>query len=107
MHPSPHQYEAPACLDSHTEVSRQEIRRSNVSHIAPGTTVVDELASAHELTASDRCDSCGAQAYIRVSIGDSELLFCAHHGKKHQEKLAAIATDWHDESSRLLESHHA
>jgi len=78
-----------------------------VSHIAPGTTAVDELASTHELTASDRCDSCGAQAYIRVSIGDSELLFCAHHGKKHQEKLAAIATDWHDESSRLLESHHA
>ncbi len=58
----------------------------------------------HQLTSADRCDSCGAQAYIRVSIGDSELLFCAHHGRKHQEKLAAIATDWHDESSRLFET---
>jgi hypothetical protein len=36
-------------------------------------------------------------------IGESELLFCAHHGRRHQEKLSAIATDWHDESSRLLD----
>ena len=57
----------------------------------------------YELTAADRCDSCGAQAYIRVTIGNSELLFCAHHGRRHQEKLAAVATGWHDESSRLLE----
>lgn len=78
-----------------------------MTRIAPDTAAVDELASAHELTASDRCDSCGAQAYIRVSIGSSELLFCAHHGKKHQEKLAVVATEWHDESSRLLETHRA
>jgi hypothetical protein len=72
-----------------------------MSQSAPLTTAVDERA--HELTALDRCDSCGAQAYIRVSIGSSELLFCAHHGKKYQEKLSALATEWHDESSRLLE----
>ncbi|TQL47918.1 hypothetical protein FB562_0993 [Homoserinimonas aerilata] len=62
---------------------------------------------SYQLTASDRCDSCGAQAYIRVAIGDSELLFCAHHGRRHQEKLEAIATEWLDESSRLLESNNA
>lgn len=73
-----------------------------MTNTAPDTTAVDELASANLLTASDRCDSCGAQAYIRVAIGDSELLFCAHHGKKYQEKLATIATEWHDESARLL-----
>jgi hypothetical protein len=73
-----------------------------VSHIAPETAAADELASAKLLTASDRCDSCGAQAYIRVNIGDSELMFCAHHGKKYQEKLATVATEWHDESARLL-----
>ncbi len=58
---------------------------------------------SYQLTALDRCDSCGAQAYIRVKIGESELMFCAHHGRRHQEKLEAIATDWHDESSRLHE----
>ncbi|MBK4346720.1 DUF7455 domain-containing protein [Lacisediminihabitans changchengi] len=74
-----------------------------MSQIAPETTAVD-LGSSHELTAADRCDSCGAQAYIRVAIGESELLFCAHHGKKYQEKLSTIASDWHDESARLLEN---
>ncbi|MES2094758.1 MAG: hypothetical protein V4531_13255 [Actinomycetota bacterium] len=70
---------------------------------APERAAVVELDSGHQLTASDRCDSCGAQAYIRVAIGSSELLFCAHHGKKYQEKLAMIASDWHDESDRLLQ----
>ena len=70
---------------------------------APDTTSVEMLDANHQLTASDRCDSCGAQAYIRVAIGSSELLFCAHHCKKYQEKLATIASNWHDESDRLLQ----
>jgi hypothetical protein len=73
-----------------------------MSQLAPETTELN-LDSSHELTASDRCDSCGAQAYIRVSIGTSELLFCAHHGKKYQDKLSTIASDWHDESDRLTQ----
>jgi len=73
-----------------------------MSQVSEGTTATVERDS-YELTGLDRCDSCGAQAYIRVMIGESELLFCAHHGRRHQEKLAAVATDWHDESSRLLE----
>jgi hypothetical protein len=77
-----------------------------MSHVAPESTAVIARQS-YELTAADRCDSCGAQAYIRVSIGDSQLLFCAHHGRRHQEKLSAIATDWHDETSRLHEERHA
>lgn len=68
---------------------------------AESTTAIEH--DSYQLTALDRCDSCGAQAYIRVRIGESELLFCAHHGRRHQEKLSAIATDWHDESSRLHE----
>ena len=78
-----------------------------MAQIAPDTTAVNELNSSPRLTASDRCDSCGAQAYIRVAIGSSELLFCAHHGKKYQEKLATIASDWHDESDRLLQDNRA
>ncbi len=70
--------------------------------ITAEATAVDDK---RPLTALDRCDSCGAQAYIRVMIGESELLFCAHHGRRHQEKLAQIATGWHDESARLAESH--
>ena len=64
---------------------------------------LDSFESQFQLTAQDRCDSCGAQAYIRVELDSGELLFCAHHGKKYQEKLSGIAQSWHDESSRLLE----
>lgn len=66
-----------------------------------GTQTVDAVQP--QLTAADRCDSCGAQAYIRAVVSNGELLFCAHHGKKYEEKLMAVAESWHDESDRLLE----
>lgn len=72
-----------------------------MSHIATENSSVDELD--YTLTALDRCDSCGAQAYIRVTMNSGELLFCAHHGAKYKEKLSATALHWHDESSRLVE----
>lgn len=34
------------------------------------------------LTALDRCDSCGAQAYVKVSGVSGELTFCSHHYTK-------------------------
>ncbi|MCG7416656.1 MULTISPECIES: DUF7455 domain-containing protein [Microbacterium] len=64
---------------------------------APDASVVLD----HRLTAADRCDSCGAQAYIAAEVNGSELLFCAHHGRKYEEKLRSIATSWHDETARL------
>lgn len=62
---------------------------------------VDELDSA--LTAFDRCDSCGAQAYVRATLASGELLFCAHHGTKFKDKMASTVLHWHDESARLLD----
>ena len=41
-------------------------------------------ALAPSLSAADRCDRCGAQAFVRARLhGGGELLFCAHHGRKH------------------------
>lgn len=55
------------------------------------------------LTAADRCDRCGAQAYVRVRLhAGGELLFCAHHGRQHTPALRDVA-DIHDESDRLHE----
>jgi len=62
-----------------------------------------DLDVEQSLTAHDRCDSCGAQAYVRVTLPTGELLFCAHHASKYKEKLAATAIHWHDESARLLD----
>jgi hypothetical protein len=56
------------------------------------------------LTAFDRCDMCGAQAYVRVTLASGELLFCAHHGAAYKPKLIESALHWHDESARLTES---
>jgi len=54
------------------------------------------------LTAVDRCDRCGARAYVRVLLpGGGELLFCAHHGRAHQEALLARAAEIQDESHTL------
>lgn len=30
----------------------------------------------------DRCDKCGAEAYMIAEKGLMNLLFCGHHGKK-------------------------
>jgi hypothetical protein len=50
------------------------------------------------LTATDRCDRCGAQARVRVVLTAGELLFCAHHAKAHEPQLREKALEWHDES---------
>ena len=54
------------------------------------------------LTASDRCDRCGAQAYVRATLlTGGELLFCVHHAKEHRPALEANGAAFHDESERL------
>lgn len=59
------------------------------------------------LTAADRCDRCGAQAYVRVVLPGGELLFCAHHAREHAAAYTGIATSVHDETDRLLAEHGA
>lgn len=49
----------------------------------------------------DHCDSCGAQAYVRVTLPSGVLLFCAHHADKHRASLSDSALVWHDETHRL------
>lgn len=53
------------------------------------------------LTAQDRCDACGAQAYIAATVNGSELLYCAHHGRLFAPRLRPLATSWTDETRRL------
>jgi len=60
-------------------------------------------ALAPTLTAADRCDRCGARAYVRARlISGGELLFCAHHGREHLPKLQNLSTDIQDETDRLM-----
>jgi len=62
------------------------------------------VAPSAPLTAEDRCDRCGAQAYLRVELSSGgELLFCAHHAREHGDALRAVATSVHDETHRLTD----
>ena len=69
--------------------------REEVAHVTP-------TVDFPELTALDRCDRCGAQAYVRtVLAAGSELLFCSHHWHDNEERLREIAVSIHDETDRL------
>jgi hypothetical protein len=68
-----------------------------------GDVTTSVLTPTEPLTAIDRCDRCGAQAYVRVVLGGGELLFCAHHGKKYNDGLAKVALEIHDHSDLLNE----
>ena len=61
-------------------------------------TVIEEA----KLTAADRCDRCGAQAYMRVTLmSGGELFFCAHHARAHQDKLKQVALHIQDETGTV------
>ncbi|WP_038468140.1 hypothetical protein [Arthrobacter sp. PAMC 25486] len=61
--------------------------------------------SSPQLTTLDRCDRCGAQAYVRVVLESSggELRFCGHHARAVEATLKPLASEWLDETSRLTE----
>ncbi|GAA1706660.1 hypothetical protein GCM10009793_00810 [Brachybacterium phenoliresistens] len=57
---------------------------------------------APRLTADDRCDRCGAQAYVKVVLtAGGELMFCGHHARAHADALQPLASEVIDETERL------
>lgn len=69
--------------------------------------VTETIETTNPLTAADRCDRCGAQAYVRVQLPVGELLFCAHHAREHAPKYSQVATHVQDETDKLLAEHGA
>jgi hypothetical protein len=63
---------------------------------------VTSTVAASPLTATDRCDRCGAQAYVRATMESGfDLLLCAHHFHENEARLREIAVSVQDESDRL------
>jgi hypothetical protein len=57
------------------------------------------------LNSLDRCDRCGAQAYVRaLLVSGGELTFCSHHGKEYAEGLKTVAARIQDESQKLVQT---
>lgn len=62
------------------------------------------------LTANDRCDACGAQAYVQATGVQGELLFCHHHYERAvntpvgYDRMMNFAYEIVDERERLIEN---
>lgn len=71
------------------------------------TAVLEKAEPDYDLKVADRCDRCGAQAFFVALFEDCErkldLMFCAHHGKKHSPALVEQGFDVLDFSHRLNE----
>ena len=66
-----------------------------------GADVTTTIA-ASPLTATDRCDRCGAQAYVRATMESGfDLLLCGHHFHENEARLRETAKSIHDETERL------
>ncbi|WP_448630409.1 DUF7455 domain-containing protein [Cellulomonas soli] len=69
-------------------------------------TTVDLPTTDATLTRQDRCDRCGAQAFVRATLPAAdglELLFCGHHFRAHELKLVAAGATIVDERHRIDE----
>lgn len=59
-----------------------------------------------KFTANDRCDKCGAQAYVRTVVtGDMILQWCGHHWNEVRPKIEpALVEPPIEELKALVES---
>lgn len=67
------------------------------------TQTLEALPTTGILTAVDRCDACGARAWVRATLVSGDLYFCAHHARRSLESLRASALEILDERHLLTE----
>ena len=75
------------------------------------STMIDTPVEAKEwvLKATDRCDSCAAEALVQVTGLNGELLFCGHHYNKIMnntegyKKMMSFMITLIDERDKLIE----
>ena len=85
-----------------------------MSTLTPEVPVIDRtiISSAWKegeeprFTALDRCDRCGAQAYVEVTLATGTLLFCLHDSRivRPQLEKQQILVKWYSEEDRLKEN---
>jgi hypothetical protein len=75
------------------------------------TMIKDEaIKSGWVLKATDRCDSCAAEALVQVTGIDGDLMFCGHHynkimnNKEGYKKMMSFAITIVDERDKLIEN---
>jgi hypothetical protein len=72
--------------------------------------IEEEVTQDWVLKATDRCDSCAAEALVKVSGISGELMFCGHHYNKIMDnpetykKMMAFMLTIIDERDKLIEN---
>jgi hypothetical protein len=69
--------------------------------LTPTTDV--PVAESMPLRLADRCDRCGAQAFVRIYVGELDLLLCGHDYHVNEVLLAAKGYVVQDERHRINE----
>jgi hypothetical protein len=72
--------------------------------------MIETEAKEFILSATDRCDACNSEAYVKATGVTGDLFFCAHHfGKIENDpvasaKMLTFAFDLVDEREKLIEN---
>lgn len=74
-----------------------------VAEDGPEAVVPVERPLSNVLNNADRCDQCGAQAFIWVNMPNATagLLYCRHHFLRNESKLREYAIDIVDETYKI------
>ena len=74
------------------------------------TMITEEVTKEWVLKATDRCDSCAAEALVKVSGLSGDLMFCGHHYNKIMDnsegykKMISFALTVVDEREKLVQN---
>lgn len=68
----------------------------SVSEVRDDRGMNEERVEEFGLKVSDRCDLCGAQAFVEVVMESGKLLFCGHHARKFQNSYSKTAVKVND-----------
>lgn len=72
--------------------------------VPAGSDVMLFVRDSSPLSFADRCDQCGAGAYVHVVLASSggELFWCNHHWNDHKEVLTPLLRYINDDRKRLF-----
>lgn len=85
-------------MTSQSKVKLQ-LKKEKIEHVDPHKDFLLDI--------NDRCDSCGAQAFVWVKGNSGDLMFCGHHYNKIMDNadsavaMMEFATETIDERERL------
>lgn len=66
------------------------------------TAAPEAIVEHPSLTAHDRCDRCGAQAYVRWGKGTQDIVTCNHHSNKFEATLITQGFDIVQDNRSLI-----